>query len=204
MPREWPALVEKYGLERATRAGRLPWRAEDLYKLLVTRFQEVGKGSPAFAGDNARYLSAVLAHYIEDAHQPFHAVANYDGQFTNQRGIHSRFETELVMRNLKTLKLAPVAIQPIPNFRAFMFRTIVESEGLVQDVLDADRKAAAGREFYDDGYYAALLTGARRVMEKRVAEAASGVASAIVAAWVEAGKPALPVAKAATPARIRR
>ena len=204
VPREWPALVQTYGLDRATKAGRLPWRAEDIYNQLVTRFREVGKGAPGYAADNARYLSAILAHYIEDAHQPFHAVANYDGQLTNQRGIHSRFETELVLRNLKTLKLAPVAVRPIPDFRAFMFETIVASEGLVQEVLDADRKAAAGREFYDDGYFAALLTGARRVMERRVAEAASGVASALVAAWVEAGKPVLPVAKAVTPARIRR
>jgi hypothetical protein len=204
VPREWPALVQRYGLDRATRAGRLPWRAEDIYRQLVTRFREVGKGTPGYAADNARYLSAILAHYVEDAHQPFHAVANYDGQLTNQRGIHARFETELVLRNLKTLKLAPVAVRPIPDFKAFMFETIVASEGLVQEVLDADRTAADGREFYDDAYFAALLTGARRVMEKRVAEAASGVASAIVAAWVEAGKPALPVAKAVTPARIRR
>ena len=98
VPREWAAYVEKYGAERASRAGRLPWRAEEIYKMLVARFQDVGKGGPGYAADNARYLSAVLAHYVEDGHQPLHAAANYDGQLTNQRGVHGRFETELVLR----------------------------------------------------------------------------------------------------------
>ncbi len=204
VPREWPAFVAKYGAERANRAGRVPWRAEEIHGLLVSRFREVGKGSPGYAADNARYLSAVLAHYVEDAHQPFHAIANYDGQLTNQRGVHARFETELVMRSLDTLTLAPVAIRPIAEFRAFMFETVIDSAGLAAEVLDADRKATEGLEFYDDAYYAAFLRGARRVLERRLSEAASGVASAIVSAWTDAGKPALPVAKPVTPARIRR
>ena len=82
-----------------------------------------------YAGDNARYLSAVLSHYIEDAHVPFHASANYDGQMTNQRGIHSRFETDLVLRNVKSLDLtlAPVTIRPIANVRDFVFDALIES-----------------------------------------------------------------------------
>jgi alkylated DNA nucleotide flippase Atl1 len=204
VPREWDAFVAKYGAERANRMGRLPWRTEEIYRLLVARFRDVGLGTPAYAADNARYLTAVLAHYIEDAHVPFHAVLNYDGQLTGQRGIHSRFESDLVMRNLSTLKLAPVAIRPIANIRDFVFDTLIEGESLVAAVLEADRKAAAGRELYDDGYFDAFLTGARPIVEKRVAEAASGVASVIVSAWMEAGKPKLPAQVVRPPARIVR
>ena len=204
VPREWSAYVEKYGAERANRAGRLPWRAEDVYKLLVTRFQEAGKAQSAFAGNGVAYVASALAHYVEDAHVPFHAVANYDGQLTNQRGIHARFESELVLRNLKTLKLAPVVVRPISNVRTFIFDTLIAGEALVEGLLDADRKAAEGREFYDDGYFAAFLPGARTVMERRLGEAASGVASVIVSAWIEAGKPVMPVAKPPAPASIRR
>lgn len=191
VPREWDAYVAKYGVERTNKTGRLPWRAEEIYKLLVARFQDVTKGQP-YAGENAVYLSAVLAHYIEDAHQPFHAVINYDGQATNQRGIHSRFETELVLRNRATLKLAPVQIRPIPNVKTFVFDRLIEGEALVAAVLDADRAANAGRGVFDDAYYAKFLKGARPVLERRLSEAASGVASVIVAAWTEAGSPRLP------------
>jgi hypothetical protein len=204
VPREWPAFVAKYGAERANRAGRLPWRAEEIYDLLVARFRDVAKGTPPYAADNARYLAAVLGHYVQDAHQPFHAVANYDGQLTNQRGIHARFETELVLRNLGALTWAPVAIRPIASFRDFMFETIITSASLTKAVLDADRQAAAGREFYDDAYFAAFFAGARPVLDRRLNDAAGAHASAIVAAWTEAGKPALPAARPPAPARIRR
>jgi hypothetical protein len=183
--------------------GRLPWRAEELYGRLVGAFRDVGKAQN-YAAENAVFLSAVLAHYIEDAHVPFHAVTNYDGQATNQRGIHSRFESQLVMRNQATLKLARVTVHPIPDIKTFVFETLIEGEALVESILGADLAAAKGREFYDDGYFAAFLKGARPVMERRLGEAASGVASVIVAAWTEAGKPVMPTATPASPARIRR
>jgi hypothetical protein len=204
VPREWAAFEKKYGTERANRAGRLPWRAEDVYQLLVARFREVGKGTPRYAADNARYLAAILGHYIQDAHQPFHAVANYDGQLTNQRGIHARFETDLVLRNLGSLTWSPVTIRPIANFRDFMFETIITSASLTKEVLDADRQAAAGRDAYDDAYFGAFFGATRHVLDRRLNEAAGAHASAIVAAWTEAGKPALPGPRPPEPARIPR
>ena len=204
VPREWEAYVARYGAERANRMGRLPWRVEEVYQLLVARFRDVAKGLPGYAAENVAYLSAVIAHYIEDAHVPFHAVVNYDGQATNQRGIHSRFETELVMRHLATLKLAPVRLRPIPNVKDFVFETLVSGEPLAETILNADRAAIAGREFYDHAYFAAFLRGTRPIVEQRLADAAGAVASVITAAWTEAGKPAMPVSRPTTPARIRR
>ena len=191
VPRTWDAYVARYGSERANRMGRLPWRIEELYGRLVEAFRQVGSGGRPYAGDNARYLVAVLAHYVEDAHQPFHAVLNYDGQLTGQRGIHSRFETTLVMRNRWRFDLAPVVVRPIPDIAEFAFATLVESESLVERVLDADRRAAAGRDGYDDGYYAALWDEAADVAARRLSESASAVASVVVAAWTDAGRPVL-------------
>ena len=204
IPHEWDAYVAKYGLEQATQMGRLPWRTEEIYNRLVAAFTDMAKGTgPAYAGDNARYLSAVLSHYVEDAHVPFHANANHDGQLTNQRGIHSRFETDLVLRNLSTLTLAPVTIRPIPNIREFIFTTVIESYASVEPILAADRKATAGRDAYDDGYFAVLLAGTKPILEKRMSDASSAVASAIVSAWEKGGRPALPLKGPRPPARIR-
>jgi hypothetical protein len=204
VPRTWDAYVLRYGAERANRMGRLPWRIEEVYQLLVARFADVAKNPQGYAGENAAYLSAVLAHYIEDAHVPFHAVVNYDGQATNQRGIHSRFESELVMRNRATLALSPVVVQPIGNIRDYVFERLIEGEALVQSILAADLAATKGRELYDDGYFEQFLKGARPVLERRLSEAASGVASVIVAAWKAGGSPAMPVKATPQPARIRR
>jgi alkylated DNA nucleotide flippase Atl1 len=204
VPREWDAVVARYGVERANRMGRLPWRADDLYRLLVKTFQDVAKGTPSYAADNAAYVAAVLSHYIEDAHQPFHGTVNYDGQSTNQRGIHSRFESELVLRHLKVLDLKPIAIRPIANMRDFIFDRLVEDEAMLTTVLDADRAATKGREFYDDAYYAAFFRDTHAILERRLSEASSAVASAIVSAWIEAGKPAMPTGQPSGPVRIRR
>jgi alkylated DNA nucleotide flippase Atl1 len=201
VPREWSAVVQQYGIDTANKLGRLPWRADEIYGRLIGAFQGIPQGTPSYAGDNARYLSAVLAHYVEDAHVPFHGSANYDGQATNQRGIHSRFETELVLQYQARLTLAPVAIKPIPNMRDFIFDALIESQSLVAPVLAADLKAKAGRDRYDDEYYAAFFAGAKPIVEKRYSDAASAVASAIVSAWEKAGKPALPTDAPKPPAR---
>ena len=135
----------EYGLERANKMGRLPWRIEEIYRLLVTRFREVGKGTPAYAADNARYLAAVLAHYVEDAHQPFHAVLNYDGQLTGQRGIHSRFETELVAAQPRDASAgAGRRSGRSPTCATSCSRRCRERVARA-GVLDADRQAARAR-----------------------------------------------------------
>lgn len=204
VPRTWEAYVARYGTEKANRMGRLPWRTEDIYRLLVGRFQDVARNPGSYAGENAAYLSAIIAHYIEDAHVPFHAVVSYDGQATNQRGIHSRFESELVLRYRDAWKLAPVKIHPVGNVRDFIFSRLIEGEALVGHILTADRAATKGRELYDDGYFRVFQKGAGEVVERRLSEAASAVASVIVAAWKEGGSPAMPAKSARPPAPIRR
>jgi hypothetical protein len=62
----------------------------------------------------------------------------------------------------------------------------------------------ANREFYDDAYYAAFLSGTQTIVERRISEAASGVASVITQAWTDAGKPAIPATRTPAPVRIRR
>jgi hypothetical protein len=88
--------------------------------------------------------------------------------------------------------------------KEFMFETLVASEFVVSGILDADRRAVQGREFYDDAYFTQMLAATHVVLERRLSDAASAVASAIVSAWTEAGKPALPLEASTSPARIRR
>lgn len=190
IPRDWDALVKRYGARRANAAGRLPWRAAEIGSRLSDAFRRAGRGDRR-AGDDARFLSAVLAHYIEDAYVPFHAVANYDGQQTGQRGIHARFETDLVARYAGAMTLDPVRVRPVPNVVDFVFAALVEGEALTHQILDADR--AADPRIGDDAYYERMWTRLRPLVERRLSEAASATASAITAAWQAGGRPPLGV-----------
>jgi hypothetical protein len=149
-------------------------------------------------------FAAVLAHYVSDGHVPLHAVVNYDGQLTGQRGLHSRWESELFERNRARLTVTPAAPTPTSNPRDFMFQVLLASNELAEGVLQSDRKAAQGREFYDEGYFGAFAAEQLSVLERRLNESITAVAAVIIGAWTEAGRPTVPVERPARePRRIQ-
>jgi hypothetical protein len=205
LPRDYSAAVQKFGKEFVDEQGRLPWRTAEFYGRLQREFESLKRQPPpGYALDNIALFSAIIAHYVADGHVPLHAVMNYNGQLTNQNGIHSRWEAELFERNRNALKIAPVPIKPVSNPRDFMFDTLLASNRLAPNVLESDKKAAAGREFYDDAYFAALASGTLPTLEKRLNESIASVAAMITGAWEQAGKPAVPVEVPRTPQPIRR
>jgi hypothetical protein len=203
LPHDYQAAVAARGADFVTKNGLVPWRTQEIYDKLKDAFTQLPT-SP-YARDNVKLFSAVIAHYVGDSFQPFHAAANYDGQLTNQRGIHSRFETELFDRYRDKLKIVPAPVAPVPSPREFLFSTLTDSFTFVEPILAADREAIKGREFYDDAYFAALYEKTGPIMEKRIAGAIGGVASLIAQAWNDAGRPLLAVEDPPRPPRpIRR
>jgi hypothetical protein len=204
LPREYDRAVERYGREFVERNGTLPWRAGEIYGLLRRNFELQRKGVPGYSLENIKFYSAILAHYVEDGHVPFHAVLNYDGQLTGQHGIHSRFESELVLRNLKDLRLAPPPLVPVADARTYLFDVLQSSFPHVETILAADQAAVAGRDEYDDGYFGLLYRDTRSIVEQRLSAAISGVASAIAGAWEAGGRPALPLDPPRENRKVRR
>ena len=176
------------------------WRTEEIYKKLVEAFTQKG----GYSRDNIKFFSSIIAHYTSDAHVPFHAALNYDGQLSGQWGIHSRFESELFERYKATLQIAPKGLVPVANPREFIFDTLTASFPFVQPVLDADKAAVAGRDVYDDGYFALFVAKTQPILETRLSDAITGVASMITSAWIEAGRPALPLDAVSPPRKVRK
>ena len=193
LPREYDRAVERYGAEFVQRNGTLPWRAGEIYGQLRRNFELQKRGVSGYSLENIKYYAAILAHYVEDGHVPLHAVLNYDGQLTGQHGIHSRWETELVMRNLKDLRLAPPPLVPVTDARTYLFDVLQASFPYAEPILQADKAAAAGRDEYDDPYFDLLYRDTRQILEQRLSAAISGVASTIVGAWEAGGRPPLPL-----------
>jgi hypothetical protein len=200
IPRDFDEAVKQYGREFVLKNGTLPWRTEEIYKKLVEAFAQ----KASYSRENIKFFSSVVGHYVSDAHVPFHAALNYDGQLTRQWGIHSRFESELFERYQSTLALAPPPLAKVANVRDFIFDTLIASFPLVQPILDADRAAAEGRDAYTDEYFTQFFGKVKPMLERRLGDAISGVASIITAAWIDAGRPAVAVEQSRAPRRIRR
>jgi hypothetical protein len=204
LPRDYDEAVRKYGKDMVVKNGLLPWRAAEIYDKLAKAFREYGDGSSPFAGDDIKFFSAVLSHYAGDAHVPFHAALNYDGQLTNQHGIHARFEGELMRRYGDRVTLTPKPVAPVRQPRDFIFETLTSGFPLVETVLAVDRRAVAGRDEYDDAYFDQLFAGSKEILERRLSEAASGIAGMIVGAWETAGRPSVPVDPPRVTRKVRR
>jgi hypothetical protein len=200
LPRDYDEAVKRYGREFVTKNGLIPWRGAEIYGKLVEAFTQ----KAPYARENIKLFASVLTHYVSDAYVPFHAVLNHDGQLTGQVGIHSRFESEMFERYVGTLHVEPKPIAPVGPPRDFFFATLIASFPLAQPVLDADRIAVEGREIYDDQYFTMFFSKAGPILERRLAESITSSASLIAAAWIEAGRPALPLDQPRTERKVRR
>jgi hypothetical protein len=202
LPRDYTDAVEKFGAARVKEMGTLPWRAEEFHGNLRRAFERYA-GNP-YGPFDILYFSATLGHYVGDAHVPFHAVWNYDGQLTNQHGIHGRFEALLFERYRDRFSIAPGPVTPIADVRTFIFDRLLEGTQLVPAILEADLAAIGSRDEYDEAYFDAFFAANKSVMERRLNESIVAVAGAIAGAWEAAGKPAAPVEQPSRPLRRRR
>jgi hypothetical protein len=203
LPREQGAALEKFGIAALKRLGTLPWREAEEFGNLRRTLEGFKRGA-AYGTSDTILFAAVASHYLQDAHQPLHATNNYDGQLTDQRGIHSRFERDLIERYESRLDVSPAALSSMPSPRDAAFDALLTSNRLVDAVLRADREAIGSRDVYDDAYYEAFFMKVRPLLEERLAAATTATASMIVSAWEQAGRPVLKNGDARPLQRVQR
>ncbi|CAN5491922.1 hypothetical protein BH23BAC1_BH23BAC1_16950 [soil metagenome] len=88
MPRTWEAAVEKFSEDTLMAYGIVPWHINFMKFRLTEAFRKKD-------WKNIIKLSTEIGHYIADAHVPLHTTLNYNGQLTNQIGIHGFWESRL-------------------------------------------------------------------------------------------------------------
>jgi hypothetical protein len=86
MPPEWQEAVQKYSKDSLLKHGYVPYYIRVMKDRLTNAFRNKQK-------DSVLFYAADLAHYIADVHVPLHTTRNYDGQLTNQKGMHSLWES---------------------------------------------------------------------------------------------------------------
>jgi hypothetical protein len=203
LPRDYDKALEKFGMATIRGNGTLPWRVQEMFGSLRRAFEGFERGS-LYGPSDVVLFSAVLGHYIQDAHQPLHATNNHDGQLTGNNGIHARFERDLVEKFQSRLHIKPAEPAAITNPRDFAFDTLLASNQLLNGIIKADSDAVRGKDEYDADYFEKFMAGAQPVLEKRLADAITATAALIIGAWEAAGSPALTLEGARPVEKVRK
>lgn len=179
----WQAALQQYGLEFIKKNGTLPWVTDSTYHALVEQFR---------AGDweRAMLTAADLGHYVGDGHMPLHLTANYDGQFSDQKGIHSRYESRMINMYVDSIAIRVSDLQRIKEVNRYIFGYIYRNYPYKDSLLVADKLAyeKAGRQ-YNEVYYRNLWELTRSWTQKLMEESSKSLAELIRMAWMEAGRP---------------
>ncbi len=178
-------LTTIYGDSTLKEIGLLPWATMDSFNNLIEAFKEKNR-------DKALIYASDLAHYAADGHQPFHTVMNYNGQLTNQKGVHGRYEIDMIEKYYDQIvtSISPEKVAYINDPLDFIFKYISNSNSVCNVILDADNFAHNSAKNHDsDEYYRLLWFKTNYITTIQLTKASEDVASLIYSAWVDAGKP---------------
>jgi hypothetical protein len=187
LPRNLDTLILLYGWERVKRNGISPWAMTWMFDSLVAQLRR---------GDAAQVLQSAsdLGHYIGDICQPLHNTRNYDGQYTGNNGIHSRYETTMLSPSyyLSALTIQPLPAAYVADRLAAAFDEVLRSQELVAAVLRADTYARQTSGWNGSGtapaaYYHVLWDSTETLTRERVQRASAMLGALWYSAWVDAG-----------------
>jgi hypothetical protein len=181
--------------------GILPWHLYRMQRRLTEAFIKKDKS-------RIIQLSAEIGHYIGDAHVPLHTTQNYNGQLTEQIGIHALWESHLPEYfAASTYQLWTGKAIYWDNPQAIFWEICKESQQLVTVVLTQEKKV---RDTYPpDKQWCFVIQGKGTIkkpciefsrayqsamdgmVEKQMKKTIQAIASSWYTAWVDAGQPAL-------------
>ncbi len=184
MPHDLDSCITLYGYETVKTRGMNPWATKWVLDSLTA---QLARGDT----NAAKQTGADLGHYVGDAHQPLHATANYDGQFTGNNGIHSRYETTMINTFQSSLFVHPDSIQYIVSPVDYAFTYLFHTNSLKDSVFAADNYAKAASGWSGSGsppgsYYTYLWAYAKNFTLDQFQRATIALASLWYTAWVNA------------------
>ncbi|PWU00893.1 MAG: S1/P1 Nuclease [Bacteroidetes bacterium] len=205
LPRTMKDALVKYPDSFLQRNGILPWYIQDMMTKLTTAFKNRRTTEIIF-------LAADLGHYLGDANMPLHTAVNHDGQFTDQKGIHAFWESQIpeLFGNNYNFNTGPALY--INDIQKETFRIIADSHGNIDTLLSIEKNLKASYDKskmyvldsagnitrnkfnqpvhtyeYAKAYHDAL----HGMVERQLRKAITATANFWYTAWVNAGKPNL-------------
>ncbi len=201
LPQDFSKAIDRYSLDTLTKYGYVPYQIIVLKNQLTKAFKMQNK-------DSILFYAADLGHYIGDANVPLHTTINYDGQLTNQQGLHSLWESmipelEMEQYNLYSGHKVRYLRNPIKD----VFRAIKRAHELVPTMLAKEvetslafndstkyryqmRNGKQSRS-YTTAFAKAYSEKLQPTINQQLLHSADMIADFWYTAWVDAGKPNL-------------
>jgi len=203
MPFKYDAAVAKYGKDSLNKYGYLPYQIMESKTRLTEAFRSWNK-------DSVLLYAADLAHYIADAHVPLHTTLNYDGQLTDQPGLHSLWESMLPELYIDQFQLyTKYKVTYLKNPEQAVWDALRSSYILVNDILK--KESLTAKEFPGDKKYKIQVRNGKTVktyntefakayyqrigksVNMQLLLAVNLVADFWYTSWVDAGEPSLDI-----------
>lgn len=200
IPQRWSDAVKKYGEDSLKAHGIVPWHINSMYYQLTDAFKEKNI-------ERILKVSADIGHYIGDAHVPLHCTKNYNGQLTNQVGIHGFWESRIPELLGNDYDYFTGRAQYIEAPLKIAWKIVRDSYAAKDSVLlfekqltekfDPDKKYAfedrlgATVKTYSSEFSKTYNEMLGNMVERRMRESVIMVGSFWYTAWVNAGQPDL-------------
>lgn len=200
VPKYWKDAVAKYTEDTLKAYGIVPWHISLMKFKLTEAFKERNT-------EKILKISADIGHYIADAHVPLHATMNYNGQLTNQKGIHGFWESRLPELYSNSYDFFTGRATYISNVLTVAWQASESSFAAKDSVLLFEKKL--NDDFTSDRKYSIEMKGQTQVknhseeysqaynnmlgnqVERRMRASILAVGSIWYTAWVDAGQPNL-------------
>jgi len=201
MPLHWEDAVRRYTKDSLIKYGYVPYEVIMEKENLTRAFRNGNK-------DSILLYAADLGHYIGDANVPLHTTMNYDGQLTNQRGLHNLWEStapevELNQYNLYSGHNARYLNNPeeaiwdaVRNAHALLTGIFYQEKEVSRNFTDSAKyevHTRNGRQFkwYSQAFAAAYNKSLGNSINEQLLRSADLISDFWYTCWVDAGKPDL-------------
>lgn len=198
LPRKWEDAIELYGEDTLREHGIAPWNLKKQYYRLVSAFREKNL-------DRLPKLMADFGHYLGDVHVPLHTTENYNGQLTQQTGIHGLWETNIPEMFYPEYNKLFGPIHYVDNVDELIWSVIISSHALTKRVFSAELETASElpikRSFvdrkskinytYSKSYTQRYNDKLGAMVEQQWRLSVFHLACLWYSAWVDAGQPEL-------------
>lgn len=197
----WEKALQQFPKDTFLKYGYVPYEIMRLKNLLTQAFKNKNV-------DSILFYSEDMGHYICDANVPLHTTINYDGQLTNQVGLHSLWETMIPELEIKSYNLySSHKATYLKNPSVAIWKNIQKTHQLVPILIEKEREVTKqfsdkekyriqirkGKEVrnYTSAFAKAYANSLGKTINIQLIRSADLVADMWYTCWVDAGKPNL-------------